>query len=1030
MTSSDAQEWGLQDDSQLRYLVTQCASGRCVLFVGAGLSLACVDAAGRHGPTGPELAEELAQQFLAESASNRPLSLIVEFSLTNASKSDIDSAIAERLGDLQPTEAIKRLPIIPWRSLFTTNFDTVLEQAYSSAENPSRNVRTIYSSQTNLAQLGPEEIPLYKVHGSIDRLDSSEGRLALTSEDLARARREQGKIFQRLADEIGEYTVLYLGYGREDQTFHELLGEVVDAAGGVDGLRRSFALSPGFKEYERARWERSKISLVNAQAEHFLPWLASEVQTLLEEASVREEAIPSLLPQGESLPSALVAPFRRSYEVIAEEMASGSAGPEGFFKGDRLTWGQLSADYDARRDITDDVVEVVLDEQSESGVRTILLLGEAGAGKTTILRRIGADLAAVWKLPTITLRDSALLSYREVEPLRTVLDNRLHILIDNAADHVREIADFVREARSARADVTLILAARNNEWTDRVRQTEVSPDGVFQLEYLSEPEIDRVIDRLTHFRELGHLETLSPLERKSAFRDNAERQLLVALREATEGRRFEEIIIDEFSSISSSEARNAYLFVCCVYRVGVALRAGILRRLTGVPFEEFQEKLLAPAERVLIEERLPDDLEYRARHPIIAEIVSNHLLPTPENLLDAYLRIMELLDIGSTDVVSFRKISRNRALVDSLTRYDLRAKFYKACRETAPDDSIVAQHWAIAAMGAGRFVTARQQLAEARKLAPRDNAIQHTAGMLALTQYRNTHRGDAWERVHFNTAEKEFLVLTKRAKWDAHAYDSLADLYEERARRSESGERIVWYGRAQEVLADGIDQAEDKSGLIAADAGIHERLGEMEDADQDFQAALRADARNSHARILYSRYLQRSGRYGDSELQLDEGLSLDKDDRRLRQAYAEVLAARGRARDEVEAQYRLATGHQYQNWNAAFEFAVYLFWTSREEEAANIFRTLEERGFDQRELRRVRRRPLFWQNAEKISGSVVLLRDTFGFIRRTNHSVDIYFNRYYLEDDTDMRLTNGVEVEFEMGFTLRGPRATNIRIRD
>ena len=1029
MTFSRAQEWGLQDDSQLRYLVTQCASGRCVLFVGAGLSLACVDDGGRHGPTGPQLAEELAQRFLGESAAKRPLSLIAEFSLTNASKGDIDHAVAERLGGLRPTDAIGVLPIVPWRSIFTTNFDTIIEQAYQSAGELSHNATPVYSSQTNLSQLGPNEIPLYKVHGSIDRINSSDGQLSLTNEDLARARREQSKIFQRLADEIGEYTVLYLGYGREDHTFHELLGEVLNAAGGVDGLRRSFALSPGFKEYERARWERSKISLINTSAEDFLPWLAGEVRTLVQEASVKEEAIPSLLTQGTSLPSALVTSFRGSYEVVAEEMASGSAGPESFFKGDRLGWGQLGTEYDARRDITDDVLELVLDQQSESGVRTILLFGEAGAGKTTVLRRVGADLASVWQLPAISLRDSTLLAFRDVAPLCATLEDRLHILIDDAADHVREIGDFVQEARGAGADVTLILASRNNEWTDRVRQTDVSADGVFQLEYLTEPEIDRVIDRLAEFGELGHLQTLSPLERKSAFRDNAERQLLVALREATEGKRFEDIIVDEFNSITSESARNAYLFVCCVYRVGVPLRAGILRRLTGVPFDAFHEKLLGPSERILVEDRLPDDIEYRARHPIIAEIVSNHLLPTPEQLLQAYLTIISLLDIGSSDIVSFRKISRNRPLVDSLHRYELRAQFYKACRETAPDDPIVAQHWAIAAMAAERFGTARQQLADARRLAPRDTTIQHTAGMLALTQYRHTESGDAWERVHFAAAEKEFLSLTRRAKRDAHAYDSLADLYEEKARRSESGDRMVWYGKAQEVLADGIDQVEDKSGLIAAEAGIHERLGEIEDADQDFREALRIEPRNSHARILYARYLQRSGHFDASRKQLESGLELDKDDRRLRQAYGEVLAALNRPQSEVEAQYRLAMGHQYQNWNAAYEFAVYLFSTSREDEADGIFRTLGERGFDQRELRRTRRQPLFWKGVDRDTGRVVLLRDTFGFIRRPTHSLDIYFSRYRIDDEVDADLSEGVAVDFEIGFTLLGPMATRIRIR-
>src|SRR5690606_14466921 len=131
---------------------------------------------------------------------------------------------------------------------------------------------------------------------------------------------------------------------------------------------------------------------------------------------------------------------------------------------------------------------------------------------------------------------------------------------------------------------------------------------------------------------------------------------------------------------------------------------------------------------------------------------------------------------------------------------------------------------------------------------------------------------------------------------------------------------------------------------------IHEQLGEISDAEQAFETALRLDPRDSHARILYARYLQRQGRLDDSRDVLKIGLDLDSDDRRLRAAYAEVLAALGEPSDVVESQYRLATGAQYQNWNASFGLAVYLFVTSREDEADEIFRTLSARGFVRREL--------------------------------------------------------------------------------
>ena len=203
----------------------------------------------------------------------------------------------------------------------------------------------------------------------------------------------------------------------------------------------------------------------------------------------------------------------------------------------------------------------------------------------------------------------------------------------------------------------------------------------------------------------------------------------------------------------------------------------------------------------------------------------------------------------------------------------------------------------------------------------------------------------------------------------------------------------------------------------------------MEDADAAFRRALHMDPRNSHARVLYARYLQRSNDLDASRIRLAEGLELDTDDRYLRQAYAEVLAALSSPREAVEAQYHLAMGHQYQNWVAAHQFAVYLFWMSRDHEADDIFRTLEARGFDQRELRRVRHRPLFYRDVPRANGNVVRLQDTYGFIRRSNHPLDIYFTRYHLNEGVTATLAVGLDLEFEIDFTLKGPIATQVALK-
>src|SRR6266849_1593658 len=86
---------------------------------------------------------------------------------------------------------------------------------------------------------------------------------------------------------------------------------------------------------------------------------------------------------------------------------------------------------------------------------------------------------------------------------------------------------------------------------------------------------------------LGTLTDASPERRRADFADRAGRQLLVALHEATLSKPFEEIIEDEFKNITPSEAQRIYLTICVLNRLNVPVRAGLVARVHGVPFEDF-----------------------------------------------------------------------------------------------------------------------------------------------------------------------------------------------------------------------------------------------------------------------------------------------------------------------------------------------------------------------------------------------------------------------------------------------------------
>ncbi|MDP2675313.1 MAG: SIR2 family protein [Dehalococcoidia bacterium] len=996
-----------------------------MLFLGAGASRASLDANGNGAPTGVELAAEIADAFLGE-YDGWPLAMTTSFAEAVVGRSEVEGFIRRRLDGLAPSKGLVAMTRLPWRCIYTTNFDLLVEEAYKD-EGAYQKVRPIYSSKTLLRDLGPKEIPLYKLHGCISRIDTSEGRLVLTGEDFARAQELRRRLFQRLADDASENTILYVGYGREDPDFQKLIGEVAEQMGGLDRLPRSYAVSPGYREFEKLHWEARKITLINQDGESNLIWLENECRSvgIGQPTAVR---VPKIFEPSAQVSDATSEGIRRHFDVVVEELERGAPDFSAFYRGDRPTWGQIQGGCDANRDIEDEIVLELLAHAESRGPRLALIRAEAGAGKTTLLRRLAADMAAVWELPVLSLKEKANLEHGLLHSVARLLDRRLYVIVDDADDHAREISQFVTQGMKAATDVTLVAASRANEWADRTANLQLPPIATFDLAYLTENEIGHVLKKLEEFGELGALEALSPERRREEFRRRAERQLLVAMREATSGETFDAIIRDEYDSIPSEEAKQAYLCICALYQARVPLRAGLLRRLTGIPFEEFAERILKPAERVIVEESDDDGDSYRARHPIIAQIVVDYVLPSAVDRLALYRTILESIDLGyEEDLLAYRRISRARELVDLLGSYDLKSDFYKACRELDETDGIVAQHWAILAMDNQRFGLAESLLGEARQLLPKDPSIQHSVGMLSFRRYQASKGGGAWDRIHFDRAEEAFRKLIRRLPGQAAAYDSLARLYQECAQRAETAEqRVGWYSRAHDVLMDGIRNARDRSSLYACSAQLLAKVGEYEDAEQSFRSSLNSRPDNTAARHLFARFLIDRDRSAEAIEVLENGIQYDGDDRRLRHSLAVALALAGKPREEVVAQFRLAVHTVPRHWSAAFDLAVYLYLVGAEAEAREIFDDLRDVELDRWETMRVR--VAFTKEAPAREGRIVTLHESYGFIQVDGHALDVYLDCYRLDPDVSAQLAVGRRVRFAVGFNLLGPVARGVSV--
>jgi len=645
---------------------------------------------------------------------------------------------------------------------------------------------------------------------------------------------------------------------------------------------------------------------------------------------------------------------------------------------------------------------------------------------------VALDLATVWGLPVLSLRDTAALEFEVVGAAARQTEKRLVLIVDDAAERANELSELLESARRAKTAVTVVAAGRTNELRVKTAQLDLGTPLIFEPGLLSENEIANVLEKLEQFGELGVLAHMSPEQRSREFRMRAERQLLVAMREATEGKQFDAIVQDEYDSIPTDESKLAYLYICSLYQTRVPLRAGVLRRLLDVPFEEFQDRILQPAHGIIVEEEDPIGVVYRARHPVIAQIVVAHRLPTGSDRLAMYTRMVNALDLGyEEDVTAFRRISRNRELVEGLPVYELKMEFYSACHSVNPDDPFVLQHWAIACMDEARFGRAEELLNKAREIHPRDVAIQHSLGMLSFRRYEAEMHG-AWAELHFSRAEDTFRRLIKRAPAQAAAYDSLARLYMQRSKAEKSAASISWLGAAEEVIHQGLVRAFERGELYALQGRLNDQLGQMEEADVAFRSALKERPDQLGARTLYTNFLIRNGRTEDAVSVANEGARLAPLEPRAHHLVAIAMAAAGQPEDAVAAQFKLSIEPLTNQYRSAIDYAAYLYLSLKDEAAREQFEKLRDLEIDWGEKIQLRR-PIFATREQltqegKVVKFVNLPWKSFGFISVPGHAMDVYFDGRRLSAGVITRLEEASPVKFEVRFNCEGAVAVNITL--
>ncbi len=233
------------------------AKGRCILFVGSGLSIAA------GYPTWDRLVAELVDEAALASpvrgadlrayASSSPDLLMVAEAARDVLGPHRYSNVLRRLLSqpvpIQPAHAF--MASTNYHSIITTNYDKLIETAVTFTRQWAPPVY-LYNSVSSLGSaLSGERFFVFKLHGDID----SPGDIVLTDQDYDRMIFSSPYVRSFLQAIFLNYTLLFVGYGHSDPDFKLVLKEMKLVFGGYTPPH--YALMPDPHDFVTDTFENS-----------------------------------------------------------------------------------------------------------------------------------------------------------------------------------------------------------------------------------------------------------------------------------------------------------------------------------------------------------------------------------------------------------------------------------------------------------------------------------------------------------------------------------------------------------------------------------------------------------------------------------------------------------------------------------------------------------------------------------------------------------------------------------------------------
>lgn len=600
----------------LDHLRTQFRKGLPVLFTGAGFSCGATDADKRSLPLASELARELWPiGFPGEPFDDQSALQDIYQQAARSNPNRLKEYLTRRLTATAFPAYYELYFAAAWYRIYTVNVDD-LAGAVARAHALPRQIRTISAlrwSETSSTRPSHDNLEIVALHGTLD--DLPDGVTFSRSQYAGRAS-AQDPWYAHIAADLLSHPTIFVGASLEEPLLWEHI-EIRRLRGDRRATRelrpRSYLVTPTLDRARQALLSEFNVAWLPLTGEEFALNILAELTNEMIQGIKCLAASRRTAKRSPSLPTA------------SELQSSIGTKNTAYLLGQEPSWSDLQAGIAIRRSVDEDMWQYTVNELAQVDERSPLLIsGTAGSGKSTALMRLALRINAQGMEVGWIDRDTDL-SPHEILSLMRKEGAPKALAIDDADMFGSALSGLVRDVASLDSHPLVLLAVRSGK-IERVlnidRLGTVKPKEI-TMPHLTDEDIDGLIDVLDREGLLGVLRNMPRAEQQAAFRERAGRQLLVAMYEATSGRRFEEKVADEYDELMDV-ARDSYALISIATHFQYALpQDELLLALGSVDNTVLNQLKLLESRKLVV--RSQGTSKLRARHRVIATVVVEHL---------------------------------------------------------------------------------------------------------------------------------------------------------------------------------------------------------------------------------------------------------------------------------------------------------------------------------------------------------------------------------------------------------------------